>query len=224
MKKNQKGFAHVGLVLLVVVVLGVIGFAGYRIFNKKDSADNSTPTAETQTETPEEAQSQPEASQHTELKLASDKVQFEVPKTWIIDKSKCTSPTGIAPACIDGSTLLPPEKMPTIYGGGTEFFTVHVKVYDNKDNKTAKSWFEDVYQGSMPTGSDKTSNEKINGYDTYYYRQINDTYDEITYAYVANGKGVVLVARVSEKGNGASSDFTKYIPDIEKVAKSVKFN
>jgi Tfp pilus assembly protein PilX len=40
MKVNQKGFAHLGLILIVVVVLGVTGFAGYRIVTK-DKKNNS---------------------------------------------------------------------------------------------------------------------------------------------------------------------------------------
>lgn len=48
MKNNQKGFAHLGLILIAVVVLGVIGFAGYRIAtkDKKNSSETSQSTSD----------------------------------------------------------------------------------------------------------------------------------------------------------------------------------
>ncbi len=45
MNKNEKGFAHVGLILLVVLVVGVIGFAGYRI-SKNNSKKSETQTVQ----------------------------------------------------------------------------------------------------------------------------------------------------------------------------------
>jgi hypothetical protein len=38
MKHDQKGFAHVGLLLLVVVVVGAVGFTGYTLYKKKNPA------------------------------------------------------------------------------------------------------------------------------------------------------------------------------------------
>lgn len=233
MKNNQKGFAHIGLIILAILVLGVVGFAGYWVMNKnkdKTASDGSNTASQSQSDM-EKAQPK-QTSSNVSLKLANDKVQFEIPKDWTIGKSKCVDSPGAAPACIDGATLVPGEKMPTIYGNGTEFFTVYTQVYDNKDNKSAKQWFEGVYGGSMSSGSDKASSDKINGYDTYYYRQLDTSYDEISYVYTASGKAVLVSARVSEKhfvsdGSGkvdASSDFTKYVPEIEKMAKTIKFN
>jgi hypothetical protein len=233
MKTNQKGFAHLGLIIIVVIVLGAIGFAGYRVMNKNEPVEsNSNKTTNSTQPEAEKPQPTQEISPYSALKLASDKVQFEKPKTWIVGKSNCINSPGATPTCADGATLTPPEKMPTIYGGGTEYFTIYANVYDNKDNKTAQRWFEDVYQGGSSSSSDKVSNEKINGYDTYYFRQIDKSYDEIRYVYSANGKAVLVIARVSEKGYAsdgsgkvnASSDFTKYIPEIEKMAKTIKIN
>lgn len=38
---NQKGIAHLGLILAGVVVLGVIGFAGFKVFSGKKATDNN---------------------------------------------------------------------------------------------------------------------------------------------------------------------------------------
>jgi hypothetical protein len=122
--------------------------------------------------------------------------------------------------------------MPTIYGGGKEFFTIYVEVYDNNNNKSAQQWFEEVYQGGAATSSDRVSSNNINGYNAYYFRQINNSYDEIKYIYSSGGKAILVTARVSEKsyasdGSGklnAQADFTKYVPEIEKMSKSIKIN
>jgi prepilin-type N-terminal cleavage/methylation domain-containing protein len=232
MKSNQKGFSVVEI-LIVIVVVGLLGAVGWQVYDRQKSETDSKNTT-TQTSQQEQKQESPKAetSSYTTLKLASEKVQFEIPKTWIVGKSNCIDSPGATPVCADGATITPPEKMPTIYGGGTEYFTIYANVYENKDNKTAQRWFEDVYQGGSSSGNDKVSNEKINGYDTYYFRQIDTSYDEIRYICSANGKAVLVTARVSEKhfapdGSGKvddSSDFTKYIPEIEKMAKTIKFN
>lgn len=42
MKKNQQGIAHIGLVLIVLVIVGVVGFAAYRIGNKNSNRVQQT--------------------------------------------------------------------------------------------------------------------------------------------------------------------------------------
>lgn len=231
MKNNQKGFAHLGLIFIILVVLGAIGFAGYRVMDTKKTVKNNVDNTVSQSKKNVNKPTQ-ETVAYNALKLSNEKVLFEIPKTWIVSKSNCIHTPGAAPICKDGVTLVPAEKMPTIYGGGTEYFTIYAHVYDNNDDKIAQRWFEDVYEGGSSSSSDKVSSESINGYSTYYFRQINNSYDEITYVYSASGKAVLLSARVSEKGYApdgsgkviASSDFTRYIPEIEKMAKSIKIN
>lgn len=45
MKQNQKGIAHLGLILLIVIVMGAIGFAAYRVgaAKNKDKTAEDTP-------------------------------------------------------------------------------------------------------------------------------------------------------------------------------------
>ncbi|HUY85300.1 MAG TPA: exo-alpha-sialidase [Candidatus Dormibacteraeota bacterium] len=52
MKKNQKGFAHLGLILLVVIVLAAIGFVGWRVLNKNKSAGSPKTTTSSSTARP----------------------------------------------------------------------------------------------------------------------------------------------------------------------------
>lgn len=45
MYKNQKGFAHLGLLLVVLVVLAAVGFAGYRVLSSKEKDSNQSSTS-----------------------------------------------------------------------------------------------------------------------------------------------------------------------------------
>jgi hypothetical protein len=41
----QSGIAHLGMILFVVVVLGAIGFVGYRVTSQSDETNNTSTTA-----------------------------------------------------------------------------------------------------------------------------------------------------------------------------------
>lgn len=47
MRLNQQGLAHVALVLVLVVVLGAVGFAGYKVVSKNKAGDTSDNSAVT---------------------------------------------------------------------------------------------------------------------------------------------------------------------------------
>jgi hypothetical protein len=48
--KSQSGFAHLVLVLLIAVVLGGVGFAGYKVYNTNKADESSTPSQSTTTD------------------------------------------------------------------------------------------------------------------------------------------------------------------------------
>ena len=85
MKTNQKGFAHLAPVLISVVVLGVIGFAAYRIVNK-DTKNNSTTSQSTGDLTKKEDTS----SQKPATTAAS---QSDLTKDWTLVAPKNTDNT-----------------------------------------------------------------------------------------------------------------------------------
>jgi prepilin-type N-terminal cleavage/methylation domain-containing protein len=233
MKANQKGFSVVEI-LIVIMVVGLIGGAGWYVWQSKNK-DKNTNTSDSSQSTSNKVDKKQEAPTSTSnlktTNLASNKVSFSSPSSWEVasrDSSRAMSAT-VTLESLGIATLTPPEKLPTIYGGGTEYFTVGVYVYKNTKNSSAKKWFETDYEGGYAGSSDKTSEQSINGYDTYYIRQINNSYDEIHYVFAAQGKIVMINARVSmtgyaSDGSGkvnAHADFTMYVPDIEAMAKSV---
>jgi hypothetical protein len=50
--KNQSGFGHLVLVLCLALVVGVVGFAGYRVMNNTDNEVSSTTAKTAETEAP----------------------------------------------------------------------------------------------------------------------------------------------------------------------------
>ena len=231
MRKNERGFGAVEI-LLVIVVIGLIGAVSYLFITKQKTAtdSNSTTTKATTTDKKDTTQTAETSSDYTPLQLASNTVTFSIPKTWLVEKGKGGAPATSSATSIEAATLTPPEKKTTIYGGGTEYFNVNITVFDNSSNTPAQKWFTDIYGAGSASDGDKTSNTSINAYDTYYFEQINNSYDEINYAISHNGKIAVITARISEKGYDASgnvndqADFTEYVPAITKIANSIKLN
>src|SRR5215471_5059375 len=171
LRNNEKGFGAIEglLIVAVVVLLGVVGYMVYKnhITATTNPAPKTTPTQATT----------------SRLALAGDQVKFDVPAAWTINKGSCTTPATATVVCADGvsgATLVPPEKKMTIYG---EPFSVSISVYKNTKSETAKQWFENDYTGSLPSNGDKTSLQSINGYDTYSFEQINESYQEQNYVF-----------------------------------------
>lgn len=241
--KDQSGFITILVELIIATaVLGLLGFIGWRLYSQPirqtnhttaKSQNNSTQSSKPSTPTPT-----PVISNYTDLQLANGKVSFQIPKDWIVSKNAPSeSQTGnirpsvalTEPTCMDYAGLTPPDKPTTIYGGGTEFFTVYLFVCPLPSSQTIKDWFENDYGMGIPAGSDQSNSNSINGYNTYYFEQINNSYKEMYYSFGASGKAVLITARVWEVSytgdNGQidnTMDVTRYIPAIQQIANSVQ--
>lgn len=224
MARNTKGFS-LAIVITAVVIIGVLGLLSWKLWGgspqpaTKDpgTAQHDTSPSKTETNT-------------KELSLAQGSVKFDIPKTWDVSKGDCVTPASHMVVCREGTKLIPAEKMP-LSPGSNEYFTVYVSAYNNAKRLTAQNWFETEYDAGFAMDGSQASHDTINGYETYYYRQINDSYDEINYVYSHDDEVVLLTARVStthyaSDGSGKADehdDFTRYVPDIENMAKSIKF-
>lgn len=82
--KNQSGFSHILLVLLLVVVLGGIGFAGYKVYDSKKAKPaaqtSNTPVTEKKDEIKKEESKIPEGFVEYENKDLG--FTFAYPKEW----------------------------------------------------------------------------------------------------------------------------------------------
>ncbi len=119
MKLNQKGFHLVGIVL-IVIVLGVVGFAGWKVFGKKENKQTATNTSSPSTNT-----------------IDSD-------VTWQWDGERWTS-SGTPPACSEPLAFASPvdisKATATLYPGqkrATGYKTHGGFLFQNSDNKDIK--------------------------------------------------------------------------------------
>lgn len=227
--KNSSGLGVVG-VFVFIVVLAVVGLTGWLVSNRSKIEDTQKEVTKTQTVTSEQLPVQESSTSTSLFTLANNKVSFEAPKTWEIEKRPCTEDRRFPERCIDWITLTPDEKKSTVYGSGTEPFEFLIVVYENVEGQTAQVWSN--LNNSGLSSDDKDSRDTINGYDTYYFMQINVNYQQLHYTFAAKDKIVLIVARISEKvftqdnsGNTIiDRDFTEYLPDIEIMANTIKIN
>ena len=233
MKRNEDGFSVVEI-LLVLVAVALIGGVGLYVWQSKNNAKSTSTNSSSQPIANNAEKNQEVSTKTSNLKttsFASNKISFSSPSSWIVatNDNSCAMPVDVKLECLGTAVITPPEKLPTISGGGTEYFLFNVDVYKNTKNSSAKKWLETEFGAMYPVSSDKTSEQSINGYDTYYFRHINNSYDEIQYVFAAQGKIVKISARVSmtsyaSDGSGkvnAQADFTRYVPDIEALVKSI---
>ena len=74
MKKNENGFAHLGLILIVVLVIGAVGFTGWKVYYKNR---NETATQTQKSNTPNPAEKQNVAITKEEQKIPDGFVPYE---------------------------------------------------------------------------------------------------------------------------------------------------
>ncbi len=227
--KNQSGIAPV-LILLIIVLLGSAGFAAYRVqqANQKARQADGKESIDKQSKT----ESKKEDLKTQELKLADNKVSFAIPNKWTFLKGpdKCRGNATSEIKCIEGATLHPDEKLPTRYGDGTEYFFIYASVFENPNQSSAKKWLQEDFTEGSPFDNDKTSEESINGYSTYYWEKSYDgdgtSIKEFYYVFVMGNKSVLLYARTYEPGQLSDGrkvgDFRKFEPQITEIAKSIK--
>jgi len=225
MKKSQKGFSPVA-VLVIVVVLGFVGFIGWSVWRQRTKTKIEAPKAQST----QKEEDKPDSSMKT-FKLAGDLVTLEAPLSWTKEGEGCSksAPAYSEQDALDSIAIIPGEKLPTSYGNGTEFFVIRVCAFSNKKNLSAQDWYSDASKGGIgegvPSGEDQSSKDSINSYDTYYHKRINSEYEELNYVFSAHGKIVYIKARTYEpstsSGGKTVGDFRKFETSIIQMTKSL---
>jgi hypothetical protein len=136
MYKKQNGFGVVE-VILILVVIGIIGFTGWRVYEANKEVENLS--SETKTSTTSNGSSSDENSLYI-----VDNVSFEMPKGWFVDNDNVKP---FFKNLVKGVAIIPGEKLRTIYGDGSEYFHVYFSVYTNASNIPPKDWFSSSQQG-----------------------------------------------------------------------------
>lgn len=224
--KKEGGFTLVEA-LLIVLVLAIVGFAGWWVWQKnqeKDKKADSTSQASNNASKTEEDGDQEDVPV-SKLALLDGQVTFNVPANWkeTTLSYPCQSPTDKT-SCQGQGMIVPVEGPRT---QGNELFGAQIWVYTAGGATTAQDWFLQKYEGGQATAVDQTSTDAVNSHSAYYFKQNTESYTDIWYVFLKGDRVVVVYSRVSEKhftpGGQVdqSSDYTKYSDAVVEFAKSI---
>lgn len=218
-KIPSKGYSGVRVVIILVAVAFVAG--GILAWQKAHQKDSNKVITANKTDMPRKS--------NTTLSLANDTVKFILPQSWTFVKGldECIKDEALGYICYDGAAITPGDKLPTRYGGGTEFFDIQVSVFENPSRVDGKTWLVgDIVGDDYVVDS---SNSPINGYDAYYrkttYNGDGTTIVEVQYVFTSGNRAVLMYARTYEPGELADGtkvgDFRKFEASIAGVAQTV---
>lgn len=90
-KLNQKGFAHIGLLLLAILVIGVVGFAASRVLTSNSDDNNKNQSANLQPVRSDNQQDVPECTPADKSKTAFTDLPFDVSQIKVVTLGKETN-------------------------------------------------------------------------------------------------------------------------------------
>jgi Tfp pilus assembly protein PilV len=231
MKATQKGFALLEG-LLIVLILTIISFGGYYVWQTQKNTDKTSKDAVSASQSTEASS---KISLTQALSLDSGKVSLSIPSDWAVISSaqnisgnNC-SYTVYANSnfikCIDGKTTYPASL------GSDSSFTLSISAYTAvAGHSDPQVWYGD-FSGSTVIKNDQddtVSTDKINNYTAFYWEQRTpadqEGYTDEHYVVSANNIVVYFVSRIKTTNTSAGYDYSKYLLDIRAIVKSLKIN
>lgn len=222
-KLNERGFTLIEG-SLIIIALAIVGGVGFYVVNANKSEKKPVPATQHSSNT-DKAVIQDTPNTRS-LSLAEGKVTLAIANNWSNDGTGCVKQ---APAYemfdyVDSTEILPGEKLPTLYGNGTEYFTIRVCVFNNPKNLSAKELLEQ--SSGFSSSKDETSDMPINGNEAYYFKQNTDDYQNVDYLIKgSSGKFVFVTARTYEPGKtkdgSVVGDFRKFESQIKDMVSTI---
>ncbi len=215
MRKNQRGFGAVEL-LIILVVVGIVGFGAWYVGkhgNKSATNITSSSTNSSKTTTPATKTYTDNSKTYT----------LEYPKTWTTSEQKPGSAAAVADLLNLLETEFTPENSPAIGSNPSTPNMAGVIAFKSSDTQTILNTY--VSGDGQTTPQSLT----INGYRAMYQKAIATKYlsytDDI---YAVTHNGVTLLFQFREKqGSGANGtpafDATNTVDAYTTLVKSVKF-
>jgi type II secretory pathway pseudopilin PulG len=234
--KNQQGFSLVEGLLVVIALTLIIGVGFYVVkANKKD--DNVTSNKLNSTTSAKEAAPASDKELVSLQNGGKTLVTLQIPKSW---------QTSVAHQPNDGSQQIPSCSLTSdsthtaLDGGETKYVPDQAKpdknvavsfdVVKQEDTKALPQYFQDDIYGGYDAGIHTFDNLNINGNPAVLYNGSGkpDGSDYKQQYYLVSHNGYVACLRWSfqNKSNpptGSDYDYSQYLPTVESMAKSIKF-
>ncbi len=234
MKKNQKGFSAVELVLFAVIV-SLIGFVGWYVYSSQKKTSDTLDNAANNSTVVNTKKNDSKVTSNV-IKGPQDIFSLDI-LDWnsgVAYQQECKQVPSYDESrmgeCLGGNSFAPKDfkyEYPEIYQWGYGVF---------KSNLTPEQWSKD---GVNIPDSAKVEQRtiKVNGYDAYYIKSHSNESEQSssgkTYEnkqtgihYVVSHNGYIVYLEGSQEvtvANGNYFDFSKNVPDFKKIVNSIKF-
>jgi prepilin-type N-terminal cleavage/methylation domain-containing protein len=224
-RQKQSGFTVVE-VLLVLILIAIVAFAGYYVWHSQKDTDKTLEATNKSSAQKSPSADDSSGQQADRLTLDSGKVSFVKPKGWTNTAAEGACRGGDGVSCVDHLFLSPSDADKTQSG---DAFGISVSAFDNAGGKKLSDWYwSDYSSGEVQTSDDTVSSKVINGNEVYQRTQTTNSYVDKYYAVRKGDTAVVIYSRVSETHytpGGASvdshADNTRYQPQIDQIVSSV---
>jgi hypothetical protein len=197
---RQKGGAHIVItVILVIALLGVLGFILWNNFIAKENGNDSTKKIETKQQNPVT----PKVDLYSDwldYKSTAGGFNLKYPKGWVAKEASDEEMTSAF-----ASTSFAPT--------GNSIITVS----SFRSNLTPKAFVE---SNSTPQVIDSNENS-INGNNAYYHKDGDGTY--INRSYVVSHAGTITTISMMEMSQNPKIDNSMYVSQFDLLAESIKF-
>lgn len=220
--QNQKGFATLEAILILVVVAIVAG-TGYYIYNANKKATNVLNSASKVAKGSGKNRSQ--TSSNTRLTLDNGKISFVIPASWqkYSDTQLCTGVDN-STQCFESYSISP---LNAVKASTSDGYGASVQAYNVTDNRGARDWFFNDLCGCLASPDWSVNESMTNGYDSLHAIQTSNSYTDDWYVFRKDNIAAVVYSRVKGVGAPSSSapavsDNTKYQPEIDNIAKSLR--
>jgi hypothetical protein len=227
-RRNEAGFSptEVILVLVIVALIGVVGWFVYKNHNK--IANNSTTTASTTPTTPAKSTTAQPAAMNTKSYADPAKAYaVAYSQDWTI-KEQALNGLDQATPLDNTKARFTPANLPSGASGNT---WVGISSFKGDVNTVFK---QEAY---APSESYSPQTQTINGYQALYHQEVVPAtqgqngavggmgWTDDYYAVSNNGVTLVFYFREKEDGNGVGSSFnaSSIVPAYTALVKSVKF-
>jgi competence protein ComGC len=236
MNKDENGFSAIES-LLVILVIAVITFGGYYVWNsQKNKAFIQSSTTTSLVNKPATTTSTNQLSPVNSLSLMNGKVTYVLPDNLSTTKDgyaktnhACGQTVYGSAECLDYITLYPKTEQFT----NPDQFHITVAVFSSNKLTNVTAWYND-FLGNYSINNTFT-NLNINGLSAIgYYGDINHatptattTSADIAYAVLSNNYGVLITSTLYNGNyysvkNINNVDYFQYKSTIDTLAKSIK--
>lgn len=240
-KSSGFGIVEITLVLLIV---GILGFIGWMVYKNQTKA--TSPAAQPARSTPASTSAKPVSATTTISLGASGKAleTFQLPNNWVIYKdafpqggTSTTGGTGCSQSPessvnqLDGGSVFPKALASEIKATNVSLILGY-GIAKQLNNKPLSQYFTEDLIGGEDGAQDAVrikQTSTINGYTTYYYDTNDKNYRDFWYLVSNNGYVACFSGRIISNHFGLDGkmdehiDNTQYLTDIKNIVGSIKF-